>query len=208
MPTGKYERTEYHLKLLAEARRHIERKPLSEETKKKIGDANRKSVEFKCDYCKKTATTSPSEYKKKKRHFCSMGCYSRYRKEKLPLTEQHAYKGVRKPGESKQVYHRLYCKNNPEIISHLKARRYAREKGAEGSHTLEEWEQKIKEFNNRCAICGGKKKLTKDHIIPLSKGGTDDIDNIQPLCRSCNSKKSDKLIYENKNLLKGVANER
>jgi hypothetical protein len=31
--------------------------------------------------------------------------------------------------------------------------------------------------------------LEADHIVPLTRGGTDDIDNIQPLCGTCNRKK-------------------
>jgi len=176
----------------------------SEETRRKIGDAHRRQIYFSCDYCKKTSSDKPSSYNRKKRHFCSMGCYSEFRKNKLPMEEQHAYRGVRKKGESKQVYHKRYVKNNPELISHLKARRYAREKNAKGSHTLEEWENIKKKYSDKCAICLKDRKLTKDHIIPLSKGGTDYIENIQPLCRSCNSKKNDKIhIYENPELLGG-----
>jgi len=129
-----------------------------------------------------------------------MKCYSKFRSEKLPMTEQHAYNGIRKPGESKQVYHKNYCKNNPENIAHLKARRYARGSNAEGNHTLKEWQTLKRIYKNKCAICGEEKKLTKDHIIPLSEGGTDYISNIQPLCRNCNSKKW-KHIYENPELL-------
>lgn len=147
------------------------------------------AVEFKCNYCDVTAWDRKSHYLRKKRHFCSMDCYSKFRSEKLPLTEQHAYKGVRKYGESKQVYHRNYCKNNPENIAHLKSRRYAREKNAEGSHTLNEWEDLKRNNGNLCAICRQPKKLTKDHITPLSLGGTDYIYNIQPLCKNCNSRK-------------------
>jgi len=61
-----------------------------------------------------------------------------------------------------------------------------------GSFTLKEWLDKVKEFDNKCAICKKVVKLTVDHIKPVSKGGMNTIDNIQPLCKSCNSKKSNK----------------
>lgn len=46
-----------------------------------------------------------------------------------------------------------------------------------------------------CPICGEKNptKLSIDHIIPYSKGGTDDPKNLRILCKSCNSKKGVKL---------------
>jgi len=170
------------------------------ETRKKIGDANRNAVYFDCNYCNKKSITSPAIFNKKNRHFCSMKCYSNFRKEFLPLEEQHAYRGIRKNGESRQVYHRRYVATHKINISHLKARRYAREKGAVGSHTLQEWNSLKELHNQQCAKCGKKKTLTKDHIIPLSKGGTDFIENIQPLCKNCNSKKWCKI--ENIELLK------
>ncbi len=41
----------------------------------------------------------------------------------------------------------------------------------------------------RCQHCGGWDKLSVDHIIPESKGGPTVLENLQALCRSCNSKK-------------------
>lgn len=36
--------------------------------------------------------------------------------------------------------------------------------------------------------------LTVDHIVPLAKGGTHDVDNLAVLCRACNSRKHDRLL--------------
>lgn len=63
-----------------------------------------------------------------------------------------------------------------------------------GKITNTQWQLKLVEFQNGCAFCGTKENITIDHIIPLSKGGTNDVDNIQPLCRSCNSRKGNKIL--------------
>ena len=46
---------------------------------------------------------------------------------------------------------------------------------------------------HRCQHCGTTERLTLDHIIPFSGGGTDDPDNLQVLCGPCNSRKGDRL---------------
>jgi len=38
----------------------------------------------------------------------------------------------------------------------------------------------------------GASVITVDHIVPISKGGINSIQNLQPLCYSCNSKKGAK----------------
>lgn len=65
-----------------------------------------------------------------------------------------------------------------------------------GRHTVEEWNEILATHLHSCAHCGTKDKLTKDHIIPLSKGGMDTADNLQPLCRSCNASKGNRLIVK------------
>ena len=43
-----------------------------------------------------------------------------------------------------------------------------------------------------CVRCGGDDFIEIDHIVPLAKGGDNSIENLQPLCINCNTKKRDK----------------
>ncbi len=45
----------------------------------------------------------------------------------------------------------------------------------------------------KCVKCGKTEYLEFDHIIPLSRGGANTANNIQILCRRCNSLKSDRI---------------
>lgn len=62
-------------------------------------------------------------------------------------------------------------------------------------HTVEEWISLWHGAHGVCAACGrfvGRDGLTKDHIIPLAKGGSDGIDNLRPACGLCNYRRRDR----------------
>jgi 5-methylcytosine-specific restriction endonuclease McrA len=66
-----------------------------------------------------------------------------------------------------------------------------------GSHTAEQLRYLLKRQRNRCHYC--KSKLIEwhqEHRIPLSRGGTDNIENIVISCPPCNWRKRDKTEEE------------
>ena len=118
--------------------------------------------------------------------------------------------------ETYQAYQKKYYKENQErelkrsrayyrtekgfLLSKLKVhRRYIRIKasGATTDLSLEQWQKIIEMQKGKCTICG--KKFTKhraptiDHIISIFHGGGLTSDNLQALCKSCNSSKHTKL---------------
>lgn len=64
-----------------------------------------------------------------------------------------------------------------------------------GTHTEEQWIKLVRFCGKKCLKCGSDGFITKDHIQGLAAGGSDGIDNIQPLCDSCNCGKSDAIDY-------------
>ena len=108
-------------------------------------------------------------------------------------------KWQREHPEKVNAWAKRWRKNNPEKASLLWKRRDYRERNAGGSFTLEEWNAKLEEYNYRCAYCGcelNSDTVTTDHKIPLSRGGTNYIDNLVPACSLCNSKKHTKTAEE------------
>lgn len=62
--------------------------------------------------------------------------------------------------------------------------------------SLRDWRRLCLRFDDRCAYCGSRSKLTQDHIIPIIRGGRHSIGNLLPACGSCNSSKGAKLLVE------------
>ena len=85
---------------------------------------------------------------------------------------------------------KVYKTNNLVKDRVQQARRRARKQGLPATLTVEQWLAIQVAYKHRCAYCGSKpKKLTQDHVVPLSKGGGTTPDNIVPACTSCNSRK-------------------
>lgn len=63
-----------------------------------------------------------------------------------------------------------------------------------GRFTPKEWLELCDKYGNKCLCCNDVCKLTQDHIVPVSRGGSNTIENIQPLCITCNFKKGTKTI--------------
>lgn len=63
-----------------------------------------------------------------------------------------------------------------------------------------------KKTDCRCGICGKKvkyKDFTVDHIMPLDRGGTNNVDNLQPTCKQCNTLKANST---DKEFMRSIAN--
>jgi len=52
-----------------------------------------------------------------------------------------------------------------------------------------------KTYGKVCYICGGTPADTIDHVIPLSRGGSNDLSNLRPACYKCNLEKGDKIYF-------------
>lgn len=145
---------------------------------------------MKCKLC------NESFEKKGKQKFCSEACR---KKSKYESSKRYIKKNPDKNREKtirwRTKYPERYSKtvrnwqqNNPNWNEQQRMRYHNRKSGL----LREIW----KSQNCSCNICGIvllESEICQDHKEPLSKGGSNNRDNIQVLCRKCNSSKGDRI---------------
>ncbi len=69
-----------------------------------------------------------------------------------------------------------------------------RRKRKQIAHYSQIYKRLLFKYKFKCVLCGLNEDLTIDHIIPVSRGGSDDESNLQIMCKSCNSRKGDRIL--------------
>lgn len=99
--------------------------------------------------------------------------------------------------EHRRAYARAYLQENPERMRAIRLRRRGRIRANSFAFTIRDWRKLLARFDGRCAYCGEQRDdLQREHVIPLSRGGTHGVGNIVPACPPCNYAKKDKLLIE------------
>lgn len=117
-------------------------------------------------------------------------------KEKIKaISSKNYYDNYEKRQEYQAEYRKVRGKTSPEKSKQYKHNRRALVLGNGGKIKSKDWLDLCNKYGNKCLCCGRNDvRLTLDHVIPMKKGGSNTIENVQPLCKSCNSKKGIKII--------------
>lgn len=120
-------------------------------------------------------------------------CQRKYKTSPKGRATQSKYNQLASTKEKKLVSIAAYIKSeHGRLVRNIACQNhYARYRHVEGSHTTQEWLELKEQYNHRCLCCGAQENnletpLEQDHIVPISKHGTNWISNIQPLCKDCN----------------------
>ncbi|MDP4158382.1 MAG: HNH endonuclease [Bacillota bacterium] len=118
--------------------------------------------------------------------------YKKYRRGNADKIKQYCEDNK----EHLRCYHGEYQRKNKERVREWHHKRVTREKSLPNTLTNEQWEEKRKKFDYKCAYCGKKSLLHREHFIPISKGGGYTYSNILPACKFCNSSKKDRDFFK------------
>jgi 5-methylcytosine-specific restriction endonuclease McrA len=118
-----------------------------------------------------------------------------YHHENAPkLAEKKRAYRLNNLGKIREAGRRFYAENKERLRPSRKAAKAMR-RSAEGVVTKDDVAWLLEMQRWKCAVCAQSVKRARyhlDHIMPLAKGGTNNRDNLQVLCPSCNLSKSSK----------------
>ena len=70
---------------------------------------------------------------------------------------------------------------------------YSRNRPTDSRFSAAAWAHALRRYGRRCYLCGAVGvALEKDHVIPVTEGGTNDPDNCAPICTPCHKLKSER----------------
>jgi len=157
----------------------------SEETKRKISESK------KGQPSSLKGSHMSEEIKQKHRIAITGKKHSEEAKRRMSISKKGMLSGDKNPNWKGGV-------SKVEGYESLWKQRYSfRKKNIVGSYTHGEWELLKEQYDYSCPSCGRMEPeiiLAADHVIPITKGGCNNISNIQPLCGSCNSRKHTKIF--------------
>jgi len=128
-----------------------------------------------------------------------------WRKTKKAKELQKKYDAQDKRKLARKLYRQT--EKGKEVFRMIVRKREERKNNCIREFSIDEWKNKLKNVNGICESCDkyvGENFLTMDHIYPLSVANEDyiktgikrvyKIDDVTPLCRACNSSKSNKIF--------------
>jgi 5-methylcytosine-specific restriction endonuclease McrA len=151
-------------------------------------------VYFMCKSCQKLMTDDWRSRNKERMLETSKKYYEENKFDVLNRHKKYYDKNKDVLNEQKKEY---YTKNKDYFYEKTKSRR-AKKLNATGKYTKEDVLNLLIKQNYKCKYCGCdiKEYYEVDHIIPLSKGGSNWPDNLCIACRYCNRSKGNKTLEE------------
>ena len=119
--------------------------------------------------------------------------YRQANREKIAERQKQYYQANREKIAERE---KQYYQANREAFYARNQKRRALKRDAAGNATAAEIQARFDYHGNRCYYCGCDGKMTIEHRIPLSRGGTHYPANIVPACQSCNFSKGIKTESE------------
>lgn len=164
--------------------------------------SNKDGLQHWCKLCKNGYQRKHRKYNPEKEKEYQDRFYQRHPEKAKAQKERwkaHGKEWNRSHLDHRNDYLSQHRKENPEMYQQYRQNYRANKNNVPGEFTAEQFERVKEIFDYCCASCGQHESecgtLAADHVIPLTPRdgqiqGTNSIENIQPLCRSCNSSKT------------------